>query len=112
VAHAAAATGRRLKVTYQANYVPAGGSGRYGIALFRDGGASAIDWVYATPSFDATIAGDPATEIDVHPEHLSATFLVAAPDSSSHTYTVAIVYTSAIPGNLSRRRLMIEEYAA
>ncbi len=115
VSHTATATGRRLRVTYQANFVPSSdvtiNNVTLGLALFRDSDANAIDWVHISPGHRAN-----GTDIYSTPDSVHASFIVTAPDASSHTYHVAVISRSSGAvidvGDLSRRHLSIQEYAA
>ncbi len=109
VAHAAAAAGRRLRITYQANFVTPSADAvdtvPYAVALFRDSESSAIDWINITSH---------SSGFSLRPALVDVVFLLTAADGDEHTYRVAVLSLTvgADAGAFSRRTLMIEEFAS
>jgi hypothetical protein len=119
VAHAATASNNRLKITYQAQFAIAQTASTeitespapLAVALFRDSNVNAIEWIPVSSM---------VRDLDQLIASAMATFLVAAPDTSTHTYRVAII-SGAVGGSpydvfdaaeLTRRTLLIEEFNA
>lgn len=110
-------SGSTLRFHYVADVVytpgvsgPAATSGNFVAALFRDAGSNAIDWQRVSMVAELLTAG--AASVGVHLDHW---FEIAAPDTASHTYTIALTSTYSAANNLTdpttptRRTLEVEE---
>lgn len=113
LSYAAKRAGATLRFHYSADFdYFASATPKVAIALFRDSVANAIDW-HVVPYLETlgSLAPSPPINISVHADYF---FEVAAPDTSSHTYTIAIMSQNAVssdPSNLVRRILEVEESA-
>lgn len=95
------------------------------VALYRDSESNAIAHVriphhYMRKIVDAFVLANVSVDVFTEPDQITVEFLVAAPNTSSHTYTVAIFPAIANQGTadlgryastISRRLLTIEEKA-
>lgn len=117
LSYTAKRSGAKLRVHYAADVVMASaiggsGSGDMVIALFRDSGTNAISWRRVSAVSSVIATGNQSMQM-----HLDYWFSIDAPDTSSHTYTIAITSRYAgvsdvtDAGTLTLRDFEIEEAA-
>lgn len=105
-------TGRKIRFTYEADVTGTLGGGtpgdpRMGVALFVDSDTTAVAWARWVPSVQEY-------STQVISNHVSATFIIDAPDNASHLYKIAILggqnstLQSAVITELRNRDFMVE----
>jgi hypothetical protein len=96
ISHAARKTGAKLRFNYSARSNTSGGDGAV-LGLFRDSEVNAIAWVQLTTAN--------ATQVFNH------MFVVEAPDTAPHVYSIRKVRVATAPAASSRRLFTLEEFA-
>ncbi|MFN3746711.1 MAG: DUF2793 domain-containing protein [Hyphomicrobiaceae bacterium] len=122
IAFQASRSGALLKVRYHGNISlslgtpPSTGRLALGVALYRDAEATAIDWVWITPSVHHFYDGGSDTNPrGGYPTRAEAEFFVTAPDAAAHTYRIALISRTMGSNqnidvaSVSRRVFSIEE---